>query len=62
MQPVLDVIPRKVTGPMKDKFIAEIKQSEVKAALFEMFPTKTSGSDGFPHTSSSGIGIYVVKK
>jgi hypothetical protein len=42
MQLVLDVIPKKVTAKMNLKLIAEIKESEVKEALFEMFPTDTS--------------------
>jgi hypothetical protein len=48
MQPVLDVIPKKVTAKMNLKLIAEIKESEVKKALFEMFPTKAPRPDGYP--------------
>jgi hypothetical protein len=48
MQLVLDVIPKKVTAKMNLKLIAEIKESEVKEALFEMFPTKAPRPDGYP--------------
>jgi hypothetical protein len=37
-----------VTGQMNASLISEIKQSEVKSALFEIFPTKAPGPDGFP--------------
>ena len=48
MDPVLQVIPGKVTVQMNDNLIADISIKDVKVALFEMFPTKTPGPDGFP--------------
>jgi hypothetical protein len=48
MQLVLDVIPKKVTAKMNLKLITEIKESEVKEALFEMFPTKAPRPDEYP--------------
>ena len=41
MDRVLDTVPRKVTPEMN-------AQKEVKDALFQMFPIKAPGPDGFP--------------
>lgn len=45
---VLDHIPPKVTGEMNLFLCAPFVESEVKNALFQMFPTKLPGPDGFP--------------
>ncbi|XP_073354033.1 uncharacterized protein [Aegilops tauschii subsp. strangulata] len=48
MERVLDTIPQKVTPAMNDVLNALYSAQEVKTALFEMFPTKAPGPDGFP--------------
>ena len=48
MAEVLDTVPSKVTADMNRKLIAPIEEKEVKEALFQMFPTKAPGHDGFP--------------
>jgi 23S rRNA U2552 (ribose-2'-O)-methylase RlmE/FtsJ len=45
---VLNIVPSKVTEEMNSKLIAPIEEKEVKEALFQMFPTKAPGPDGFP--------------
>ena len=45
---VLDHVPHKVTDEMNRFLCAPFNESEVKNALFEMFPTKAPGPDGFP--------------
>lgn len=48
MEAVLNCIPRKVTPEMNEVLCAHYTNEEVKAALFQMFPTKAPGPDGFP--------------
>jgi hypothetical protein len=48
MEEVLNHVPVKVTPEMNGKLIAPFNESDVKAALFQMFPTKAPGPDGFP--------------
>ena len=48
MNQVLDTVPRKVTVEMNAALEAPYSQEEVKTALFQMFPTKAPGPDGFP--------------
>ena len=48
MEQVLETIPRKVTDDMNSTLNAPYSGQEVKTALFQMFPTKALGPDGFP--------------
>ena len=48
MEAVLQHVPRKVTPDMNGNLCAPYTNEEVKAALFQMFPTKAPGPDGFP--------------
>ena len=48
MEVVLDHVPRKVTTAMNNILHAPYTSAEVKIALFQMFPTKAPGPDGFP--------------
>jgi hypothetical protein len=48
MEGVLDTVPTKVTPRMNDSLLAPFTESEVKEPMFQMFPTKALGLDGFP--------------
>jgi hypothetical protein len=48
MAAVLDTVPIKVTEAMNNSLVAPFRENEVKEALFQMFPTKAPGPDGFP--------------
>ena len=41
-------VPGKVTPKMNFVLTASYSETEVKAALFQMFPSKSPGPDGFP--------------
>jgi len=48
MDAMLNTIPTKVTAAMNSSLLAAFSEKEVKEALFQMFPTKSPGPDGFP--------------
>ncbi|KAM0822709.1 hypothetical protein ACQ4PT_071337 [Festuca glaucescens] len=48
MDSVVDAIPRKVDDHMNEELCKPYTNEEIKAALFQMGPTKGPGSDGFP--------------
>ena len=47
MQEVIDRVPRKVTTPMNESLTACYMDMEIKNALFQMFPSKAPGPNGF---------------
>jgi hypothetical protein len=48
MEMVQDTIPVKVTPAMNDGLLKPFEKKDVKEALFQMFPTKAPGPDGYP--------------
>jgi hypothetical protein len=52
MDEVLRCVPKKVGTEMNCQLGAPFDGREIKKALFEMYPIKTPGPDGFPACSS----------
>lgn len=48
MEQVLDTVPTKVTPAMNEILNSPYSQQEVKTALFQMYPIKSPGPDGYP--------------
>jgi hypothetical protein len=48
MEEVLNTVPVSVTTTMNNKLTAPFEDGEVKQALFQMFPLKAPGPDGYP--------------
>nr|XP_020159783.1 basic proline-rich protein-like [Aegilops tauschii subsp. strangulata] len=48
MDVVLDSVPARVTAEMNNGLTAPYTPNEVKNALFQMYPTKAPGPDGYP--------------
>jgi hypothetical protein len=57
---LLDTVPTKVMGEMNDMPLKLIGPEEVKNALFQMFPSKAPGPDGFLAHFFRDIGTYVA--
>lgn len=62
MQHVIDAVPRKLTEDMQSLLDATYTVAEVKTTLYQMFPTKTPGPDGFPAHFFRNIGLFVEKR
>jgi hypothetical protein len=48
MDAIFDAIPTKVSAEMNEALNRDYTNDEIKKALFQMGPTKATGSDGFP--------------
>jgi hypothetical protein len=48
MDSVLNTVPRKVSASMNAGLVKPYTEAEVKTALFQMYPMKAPGPDGFP--------------
>ena len=60
MDKVLNAVPVKVTNVMNMLLTAPYTGDEVKKSLFQMYPTKAPGPDGYPtHFFLRGTGNFV---
>jgi hypothetical protein len=59
---VLSQVPCKVSSDMNETLNAPYTAEEVKVALYQMFPTKAPGPDGYPAHFFRSIGHYVVMR
>jgi hypothetical protein len=48
MDSVLNTVPRKVSASMNAGLVKPYTEAEVKTTLFQMYPMKAPGPDGFP--------------
>jgi hypothetical protein len=62
MDEVLNVVPSKVTQQMNERLLKPFGGNEIKEDLFQMFPTKAPGPDGFPAHFFRLIGRYVGRR
>jgi predicted transcriptional regulator len=61
IEEVLSNVPSKVTPAMNADLLETYTESEVNNALFQMFPTKAPGPDGFPAHFFRNTRICVAK-
>ena len=57
MDVVVNTVPSKVTTETNDKLIGLFKETKVKETLFQMFPRKAPGLDGFRAHFSGILGF-----
>lgn len=62
MEEVLSHIPTRVDGNMNARLNERYSKEEVKEALFQMFPIKAPGPDGFPAHFFQKHWDFVVMK
>lgn len=62
MDRVLDTVPMKIMEVMNELLVAPFSKEEIKTMLFQMFPMKAPGPDGFLEHFSSGTGICVAMR
>jgi hypothetical protein len=53
----LDVLQEKVTPEMNEQLTSRFTSEEVCTAISQMSPYKSPGPDGFPHASTTSIGL-----
>jgi hypothetical protein len=58
MSELLNLVPTRVTSEMNSLLDKPFEPGDVRAALFQMAPSKAPSVDGFTVGFSSGIGIF----